>query len=107
MKRNQHFIVSMFLLMTSQWVLAEDFTVGQKDKAFVPGGDLKIKVGDTVYFSNDDPYSHSVYSLSEAKSFDLGSFPKGESRSITFDKPGIIEIGCAVHIDMAMNIIVE
>jgi len=85
---------------------AEEFLIKQEGKSFKPG-ELKIKVGDVVKFRNDDPFSHNVYSLSEAKFFDLGSYPKGESRDVTFDKPGIIEVGCAVHMDMALKIIVE
>jgi plastocyanin len=77
------------------------FTVLQKDKAFSTKK-LAVKVGDTVKFQNDDPFSHNVFSLSDAKSFDLGSYGKGGAKNVVFDKPGTVEIECAVHPDMKM-----
>ena len=44
---------------------------------------LKIKVGDSVKFVNEDPFSHNVFSLSSVKSFDLGSYPQGGAKSVT------------------------
>ena len=96
----------MLGLLLSCSALAADFTVGQKDKQFTEK-EINIAVGDTVHFRNDDPFSHNVYSLSEAKSFDLGSYPKGDARSVTFDQAGLVEIGCAIHFDMAMKINVK
>src|SRR5437868_9807763 len=79
----------------------EDFVVEQKTKAFVYKDakveTLKIKAGDTIQFKNSDPYFHNVFSLSDTKLFDLGSYPQGQSRSITFDKPGKVEVECAIH----------
>lgn len=94
------------ILGLSTAVSAAEFTVGQKDKKFTET-ELNVSVGDTVNFRNDDPFSHNVYSLSEVKSFDLGSYPKGEARSVTFDKAGVVEVGCAIHFDMAMIINVK
>jgi len=85
---------------------AEEFTVDQKDKKFTEQ-EMNISVGDSVHFRNADPFSHNVYSLSESKSFDLGSYPKGESRTVVFDKAGVVEVGCAIHFDMAMKINVK
>ncbi len=36
--------------------------------------------GSTVEFPNFDPYFHNVFSLSRAASFDLGRYPRGDSR---------------------------
>lgn len=65
---------------------------------------LKAKPGDTVVFLNDDPHFHNVFSLSDAKAFDLGSYPKGQSRRVTFDKPGKVDIECAIHPKMKMTV---
>jgi len=92
-------------LMTSN-VLAAEYTVGQQDKKFTQEK-LVIKVGDVVNFKNNDPFSHNVYSLSDAASFDLGSYPKGKQRSVTFDTAGTVEVGCAIHLDMMMEIEVQ
>ena len=53
---------------------------------------------------NEDSFAHNVFSLSPAKSFDLGSFGNGGSKIVTFDKPGKVEVECAVHPDMLLAI---
>lgn len=45
---------------------------------------------------------HNIFSLSEVQSFDLGTFAKGESRQVKLDKPGKIEVECAVHPEMKL-----
>jgi plastocyanin len=82
---------------------AEEQVVGQKNKAFSVQK-LKIKVGDSVGFRNDDAFFHNVFSLSPARNFDLGSFPKGQIRKVTFDKAGTIDVECAIHPEMQMQI---
>ncbi len=82
---------------------AQQHVVTQKRSIF-SAKQLSVKVGDTVKFVNEDSYSHNVFSLSEAKTFDLGSMPQGGDRSVTFDKPGTVEIECAVHTEMRMVI---
>jgi plastocyanin len=94
------------LAAAPQLALAGEYTVTQKDKTFSVRS-LKVKVGDEVRFVNEDPFSHNIFSLSNAKSFDLGTYPKGQSKSVTFDKAGIVEVECAVHPDMKMVIEVE
>ena len=83
--------------------LAAEHVLTQKGKAFSVKK-LQAKVGDTVRFVNEDPFAHNVFSLSDAKSFDLGSFGQGGSKTVTLDKPGTIEVECAVHPDMRMVI---
>lgn len=80
-----------------------EHTVSQKGKAFTVKK-LKIKVGDAIKFVNDDSFSHNVFSLSSTKSFDLGTYPQGGARSVTFDKAGTVEIECAIHPDMTMTV---
>ena len=80
---------------------AGEHVVAQKGKAFNQKI-IKVKVGDSVKFVNDDPFSHNVFSLSEAKSFDLGTYSQGASKSVVFDKPGAVEVECAIHPDMKM-----
>ena len=87
-------------------VFANSFEVGQKDKSFTVK-ELKIKVGDSVKFTNNDPFFHNVFSLSDAKLFDLGSYPQGESREVVFDQPGDVDVECAIHPNMQMKIHVE
>lgn len=82
---------------------AQEHIVTQKNKSFSVKK-MTVKVGDTVKFVNEDSFAHNVFSLSAAKSFDLGSFGNGGSKSVTFDKPGKVEVECAVHPDMRLDI---
>jgi len=86
--------------------MATDHVVNQKGKNFVQKK-LTVKAGDSVKFVNDDPFAHNVFSLSDTKSFDLGSYGQGLSKSIVLDKPGTVEVECAVHPDMKMVIEVQ
>jgi hypothetical protein len=62
----------------------------QHDERFLPHV-LPVVRGTTVAFPNDDPLFHNVFSLSRAKSFDLGRYPRGTARSVTFDRAGIVQ----------------
>jgi plastocyanin len=39
--------------------------------------------------------------------FDLGSYPQGQSKSVTFDKAGKVEVECAIHPQMKMTVEVK
>jgi hypothetical protein len=68
----------------------------QRDTTFVPSV-VAVRAGGTVDFPNGDPFFHNVFSYSSAQRFDLGRYPQGESKSVTFDEPGIVELFCEVH----------
>ncbi len=79
--------------------------VQQLDRRFMP--DLVVvPVGSTVSFPNMDPIFHNIYSLSKPKTFDLGSYDKGETRKVMFPKPGIVDVYCHLHPNMAATIVV-
>lgn len=85
---------------------AGDIEVAQKNKKFSQEK-LNIKVGDSVIFKNEDPFVHNIFSLSDTKTFDLGTYPQGQAKKVTFDKPGTVDIECAIHPDMKMTVNVE
>ncbi len=87
-------------------VISDEYTVGQKDKRFSIKK-LTVKVGDTVHFTNEDPFAHNVYSLSNTKTFDLGSYFQGDSQAVIFDKSGKVPVECAIHPHMYMEITVD
>ncbi len=60
-----------------------------------------------MHFRNDDSFFHNVFSLSDTTSFDLRVYPKGQSKSVTFDTAGVVEVECMMHPDMSMTIKVE
>ena len=98
-----HFIAALALAALGADAMSAEVVVAQKSKAFSTKK-LSVKVGDTVKFVNEDPFSHNVFSLSDAKSFDLGSYGQGGSKTIVFDKAGTVEVECAVHPDMKLVI---
>ncbi len=104
--KNTLILSTFFALTLSGMVFAQEYEVGQKNKEFTKKS-LTIKVGDTLKFINEDPFFHNVYSLSDASTFDLGSYPQGQSKSVTFDTAGEIDVDCAIHPNMHMHIVVE
>ena len=79
--------------------------IRQVDENFVPRV-IAVPVGSTVEFPNDDPIYHNVFSLSSAKNFNLGRYPRGKSQSVTFDKPGVVRVFCDIHSHMSATVIV-
>ena len=67
---------------------------------------LMVTAGQTVDMPNDDDVAHNVFSLSKAKKFKLGIYPKGQSRSVTFEKPGVIDLFCSIHRHMHAVVVV-
>lgn len=97
---------TMLALSLAASTRAAEVEVRQKDKKF-SHAKVTLKVGDSVSFRNDDNFSHNIFSLSEEKTFDLGSYPQGQSRKVVFEKPGVIEVECAIHPDMKMLVEVK
>jgi plastocyanin len=79
--------------------------IEQRDETFVPHV-LPVLRGSTVDFPNDDPLFHNVFSLSSARTFDLGRYPKGTSKSVRFDRAGIVQVFCHIHSDMSAVVLV-
>ena len=79
--------------------------VSQKDLKFHPFLTI-VPVGADVSFPNLDPTKHHVYSFSTAKKFELRLFAKDQSRTVHFEKPGVVALGCNIHDQMAAFIVV-
>lgn len=58
---------------------------------------LIVPVGATVSFPNQDKVRHHVYSFSRAKKFELKLYGRDETHSVTFDKAGVVALGCNIH----------
>lgn len=78
-------------------------SVTQKGAIFSPHV-LPVVVGTTVDWPNNDDILHNVFSFSEAKAFDLGLYKSPTIESVTFDKPGKVDVFCSIH--SRMNCIV-
>lgn len=79
----------------------------QKNLVFYPHV-LPVLKGTEVEFLNSDDVLHNVFSPDDcADKFNLGSWPKGESRSYKFNKPGCISVMlCNVHPEMEAYVLV-
>jgi hypothetical protein len=77
----------------------------QRNETFVPPV-LAVTAGSTVAFPNSDRVYHNVFSLSKPRRFDLGRYPRGQSRSVVFDRPGVVRVFCEIHSHMSAYILV-
>jgi hypothetical protein len=77
----------------------------QRNETFVPHV-LAITTGTTVDFPNSDRIYHNVFSLSKTERFDLGRYAVGHSRSVRFDRAGIVRVFCDIHSHMNAFILV-
>lgn len=77
----------------------------QLNLTFVPAV-LPVVVGTKVAFPNSDEVRHNVFSPSPPRRFNLGTYPKGVTKYLVFDRPGIVELLCNVHSEMFAYIVV-
>jgi len=81
------------------------YVVAQQNLQFRPFLTV-VPVGADVSFPNLDPTKHHVYSFSTAKKFELKLFAKDQSRTVHFDKAGVVALGCNIHDQMSAFIFV-
>jgi plastocyanin len=83
----------------------ETVVIDQRKMRFDP--DLVvIPAGSTVQFPNGDPIFHNIFSLSKTQPFDLGFYPQGQSRTVKFNRSGIVQVYCHIHANMYAAIVV-
>ncbi len=70
--------------------------IEQVDREFLPYVSV-IQVGTSVSFPNRDPILHHVYSFSPAKNFEIKLYSGKSPQEVTFDKPGVVVLGCNIH----------
>ena len=81
------------------------YVVKQQNISFQPHV-LIVPVGASVTFPNMDNVRHHVYSFSKPKKFELKLYGHEEARTVVFDKPGVVAIGCNIHDQMSGFIVV-
>jgi plastocyanin len=79
--------------------------ISQRGARFTPKV-LPLTRGSTVRFMNDDNIFHNVFSLSRAATFDLGIYPEGTHKYVTFADSGLVNVYCNIHPDMVSQILV-
>ena len=67
---------------------------------------IVIPKGSQVSFPNLDPIFHNVFSFSKARTFDLGNYPKGHTRTVKFPRPGFVKVYCHLHPNMRAVVVV-
>ena len=78
----------------------EHAKVDQKGMQFLPHV-MAVLVGTTIDFQNSDAVLHNVFSPDGcADKFNLGTWPKGQSKSFTFKKECFASLLCKVHPEM-------
>jgi len=84
---------------------ARPAAIDQQRETFIPHL-LPVRVGTRVEFPNSDSTFHNVFSLSKPKRFDLGRYPRGERRSVVFDREGLVRVFCEIHSHMSALVLV-
>jgi len=82
-----------------------DVEISQKNRQFHPEVTV-IPVGSKVRFPNRDSVQHHVYSFSPAKSFDIPLYIGEAANPVTFDRPGVVTLGCNIHDWMSASILI-
>jgi plastocyanin len=82
----------------------QKIVLDQRNMQFVPRV-LAVPVGASVEMPNSDRIIHNVFSFRDGKVFDLGLYPVGASKTVTFDKPGLSRIFCNIHPNMAAYVL--
>jgi plastocyanin len=103
MKAFPYLVVAAFVAGVAVAAAATEQTVTQKGKKFSVT-DVTIKKGDKLVFVNDDNVTHNIFSPTPGNDFNLGSQGPGSSMPVTFDKPGDIDVMCAIHPLMKMKV---
>jgi plastocyanin len=83
----------------------QPITVKQVGRRFVPDL-IAVTAGGSVAFPNGDPFLHNVFSPTTERSFDLGSYPQGATRTRTFPRLGVLDVFCNIHPEMNATLVV-
>jgi plastocyanin len=81
-------------------------TINMEKKRFEPHL-VVVPVGGEVAFPNMDPILHNAFSVSGENRFDLELYKKPQSRSQTFEHPGIVRVYCNIHPQMSAFVVVR
>jgi len=79
--------------------------IDQRNETFVPHV-LAVTAGTTVVFTNSDRTYHNVFSFSKDNRFDLGRYGRGQSKSVRFERPGVVRVFCDIHSHMSAFVLV-
>jgi len=100
-------VITLRPLIETDWsdLPIEVSVMKQKLAMFTPFV-LAVRANTPVSFPNLDQFRHQVYSFSKAKQFKLRLYGMDESKKVTFDKAGVVALGCNIHDNMLAYIYV-
>ena len=107
MRLNRPLLIGLGALVAGAGIaLAADFKVVQRNQEFSVR-DLEVRVGDRITFVNGDNVTHNVYSETKGMEFEIELQPPGRSDTISFARPGTVEVRCAIHSAMKLRVEVK
>jgi len=83
-----------------------DQVISQRRRRFEPAVSV-VTAGTRVEFPNRDDVRHHVYSFSEAKRFELKLYQGRPEAPVTFDRAGLVVLGCNIHDHMVAWVVVS
>jgi plastocyanin len=86
--------------------LAADYNVVQRNQEFSVRA-IEVRVGDRITFVNGDNVTHNVYSETKGMEFEIELQPPGRSDTVTFPRPGTVDVRCAIHSAMKLRVDVK
>jgi plastocyanin len=98
-------LVPEFKLEASAQQSTSNPVMTQKNMRFVPHV-LPVRKGAEVNFPNNDKFKHQVYSFSDAKQFAIALYGGTAVKTVKFETPGVVPVGCSIHDKMLAYIYV-
>jgi plastocyanin len=81
-------------------------TIAMNGRTFVPRVQV-VTPGSRVDFPNQDPFSHNIFSTTPGAIFDLGLYPSGKSKTVSFRRAGVFPVYCNIHPRMTSFVVVS
>ena len=100
MKRSAPLGILALLLAPAAWGADAAHTVVQSGRAFHPG-EIAIRKGEALTFTNDDAFIHQIY---VAGLFDSDEKAPGQNLTETFPNSGTFEVRCHIHPKMKLTV---
>ncbi|PWC34904.1 plastocyanin/azurin family copper-binding protein [Azospirillum sp. TSO22-1] len=98
--------VALSAVLAATPALGGEYVIEQREKAFHPVS-IAIRPGDTVAFTNADPFAHNMFSATPGAEFNLGAQNPGEHKAVVLRKPGTVDVECQIHPKMRLTVVVK
>jgi plastocyanin len=100
-------LAAVALAASASCALAAQTVIDQKGLKFIPNA-VTINAGDTVLFTNSDPFTHDVTVVGpNGAQSDKGLQHHGESKVVSFPDKGTFSVICTMHPNMKATVTVK